>query len=279
MVSDPLTNSLLPSRAKPRRARFADADHLHQLRDILRGHRVLTGPDRAVGPLRPLPARVVCGQYRRPGRHRRGPSRRHGRLIRGAARGGRSCPAGAPAPGQRRSAAGPRAVGGGTGSGNSPGRLARPRPAAVRGRAPRRDRRASARTRGSGRERPAGTAAARRHRDGRGPPGPTAGGTAALAAARLVDRHSGADRCQPRAGWLARRHRALVAADRVALCGDRAAGQSARARLHEHHDRKRTPRQRPGAGRRRHDRQRFQARRRSAAAAICDPQPERSGNL
>ena len=63
--------------------------------------------------------------------------------------------------------------------------------------------------------------------------------------------------CRPRR--LARRHRALSAADRVALCGDRLAGEPARPRLHERHNARGDPGRHPGAGGRGHRREHPQA--------------------
>src|SRR5258707_870130 len=48
----------------PGLARFADADHLHELWNLLSGRCGLTRADRAVGSLRPLQADMVCGQRR-----------------------------------------------------------------------------------------------------------------------------------------------------------------------------------------------------------------------
>src|SRR5215510_12392608 len=69
------------------------------------------------------------------------------------------------------------------------------------------------------------------------------------------------------------------AADRIALCGDRPAGQSARADIRRRHDRYRDPRGRSRAGGRRHDRECVAAHRRGAEAALLGSQPQRSGSL
>ena len=65
---------------------------------------------------------------------------------------------------------------------------------------------------------------------------------------------SGAGRAQCCADRLARRRGAVRAADRLALCGDRPAGQSARACLRQCRERDRDPRRRAGARGRGHDR-------------------------
>ena len=70
----------------------------------------------------------------------------------------------------------------------------------------------------------------------------------------------GPDRDQRGADRAARRGGEVAAADRLALCGDRAAGQSARPRVRESHHRKGNPRRRAGAGGRGHDRERRVAR-------------------
>ena len=102
----------------------------------------------------------------------------------------------------------------------------------------------------------------RGHRIGRGRR-PRAAGQApavALADAGAVDRHPGARCDQPGADRLARRGGAMVAADRLALRGAAAAGQSARARVRGRHDRNRDPGGRAGAGDRGHHRERARAR-------------------
>ncbi len=246
MVSDPLTDAPLPSRPSPWPPRFADADRLPELRDLLPGRAVLARRDRPVGALRPLPARSgspaspaalaavtrrlprrIAGRWRRrptsPSRRPPLPARTRSRTSpRPTWRSRQHLPETVPAVSTHRRPS--RRLAG--------RRLVRPRPrpaARARCRSTPRWRRASM----TARRRPP-TPRSRGHRDLRRPPAragkrrarrsrwPLPGLPTAILA--LVGAQCRADR-------LARRGRAPAAADGLALCGDRPAGQSARPRL------------------------------------------------
>ena len=65
MVSGSLTDRLLGSRPGTLFIRFADADRLSELRNVLSGRAVLAGGRWPLGALRPLPDGLVCGPRRR----------------------------------------------------------------------------------------------------------------------------------------------------------------------------------------------------------------------